>query len=110
MEEGQGSVYIIPANSKRSTLLFSMFRWVDLIIFGIGCMITLIFLLVIPVDNVFTMIIKLLPAALTGFLVMPVPNYHNVLVLIQEIIHYFSNRRVYIWKGWCFTSEYKEKQ
>lgn len=102
-------VYIIPANSKRSMLIFSLFRMVDLIIFVIGCLITLLFLFAIPVDNVFTMIIKLLPAAISGFLVMPVPNYHNVLVLIQEIIEFYSNRRIYIWKGWCFTSEYKDK-
>lgn len=102
-------VYIIPANSKRSMLIFSLFRMNDLILFVIGCMITLLLLFVIPVDNVFTMIIKLLPAAICGFLVMPVPNYHNVLVLIQEIIEFYSNRRIYIWKGWCFTSEYKDK-
>jgi len=86
-----------------------MFRWIDLIIFGIGCLLTLLFLFVIPVDNLFTMIIKLLPAGIGAFLVLPIPNYHNVLVFIQEMIKYFSNRRVYIWKGWCFNNEYKDK-
>lgn len=105
-----GNLYIIPANTKRSSLIFSMFRWIDLIIFAVGCLITFLLLFLISVDNMFTMIIKLLPAGIATFLVMPVPNYHNVLVLIQEMIEYFSNRRVYIWKGWCFTSEYKDKQ
>lgn len=110
MEEENQTLYLIPANSKRSALIFSLFRWNDLIIFGVGCLLTLLLLFVIPVDNMFTMIIKLLPAGIGTFLVMPVPNYHNVLVLIQEMIEYFSNRRVYIWKGWCFTSEYKDEQ
>ncbi len=109
MEEKE-VVYIIPANSKRSLLIFSLFRYVDLIIFGTGCLLTLILLLSIQVDNLFTAVIKLSPAAIGTFLILPVPNYHNVLVLIQEIIQFFSNRRVFIWKGWCFTSEYSEKQ
>ena len=39
------NTYIIPANSKRSQLIFSMFRGVDLIIFLIGASISLLLLI-----------------------------------------------------------------
>lgn len=103
------NLYLIPANSKRSVLIFSLFRTADLIIFITGCLITFLFLIIIPVDTIFTMVIKLLPAAIAAFLVLPVPNYHNVLVLLQEIFKFFMNRKVYIWKGWCFYNEYEKK-
>ena len=46
-------------------------------------------------------LLVLLPAMVSGFLVMPVPNYHNVLQLITNIITFLFNRRRYYWKGWC---------
>ena len=50
----------------------------------------------------FTMaIIVLLPALISGFLVIPVPNYHNVLQLITNIVTFALGRKRYYWKGWC---------
>lgn len=104
-------MYIIPANSKRALLFFGIFRLYDFVIFAVGCTITLILLFAMNSYNglLFTAI-KLAPAAIVTFLVLPVPNYHNVLVLIREIFDYYSKRKIYIWKGWCFSNEYKENR
>ena len=71
--------YLIPANSKKSQLILGFFNAVDLILFGSGVGITLILLLTIQSTDVVVMMLILAPALITGFLVMPVPNYHNVL-------------------------------
>lgn len=101
--------YLVLANSKRSQLIFSMFRGVDLLIFGIGAGLTLVLLLAIS-ESTFTLtVIKLAPVAITGFLVMPFPNYHNVLTLLTEMYQfYFVNRRVYLWRGWCLSDGSEE--
>jgi hypothetical protein len=93
--------YLIPANSKKSMLIFGIFRQVDLILFGTGCVVSLILLFAIPGDSAIEMVIKLIPVAISGFLVMPIPFYHNILVFITEFINFFMNRRIYLWKGWC---------
>ena len=107
--ERQEIIYLIPANSKRSMLIFGYFRPLDLGIFLSGVVLTLIFLVVIGNNSAFAFIIKLLPVCIGAFLVLPIPNYHNVRVLIMEIYDFFMSRRIFIWKGWCFTSEYTEK-
>ena len=102
--------YIIPANSKRSMLIFGFFRPLDLGIFLTGLVTSLILLVVINQETFSFFIIKLIPACVAIFLILPLPNYHNVRVLIMEIYEFFMNRRIYIWKGWCFNSEYTEKK
>lgn len=102
-------VYIIPANAKRSQLILGYFRPIDLGIFLAGVCLTLLLLVVIPGNNFELVLIKLIPAGIATFLVIPLPNYHNVLVLIREIFLFFTERRVYGWKGWCFTSEFTDK-
>ena len=99
--------YLIPANSKKSQLILGFFRGIDLILFGTGVGITLILLLTIQSANIGVMILILAPALITGFLVMPVPNYHNVLQFIVNVYTYFSERRRYYWKGWCYNVEDK---
>ena len=94
--------YLIPANSKKSQLILGFFTPVDLILFGSGVGITLILLLAIQSASIGVMLLILSPALITGFLVMPVPNYHNVLQLITNIITFLFNRRRYYWKGWCY--------
>ncbi len=96
--------YLIPANSKRGQLIFNYFRGIDLIIFGIGLAISFLLLIIIGTGELWRTIIILTPAVIGAFLVAPVPNYHNVLVLITSIYQYLNNRRNYIWKGWCVTS------
>lgn len=97
--------YIIPANSKKSQLLLGFFTPLDLILFGSGVGITLILLLVIQSANLAIMLLILAPALITGFLVLPVPNYHNVLQFIVNVYTYYSENRKYIWRGWSSNGE-----
>ena len=102
------NMYLIPANSKKSILIFGVFREFDLIFFGTGILVTLILLFAIPGDSVTELIIKLAPLAITGFLVTPLPFYHNILVFLTEVYLFLMNRRVYLWKGWCASDGAKE--
>ena len=101
--------YLIPANTKKGQLIFGMFRPVDLILFGSGILITLVLLLTIEMSSSLVTIIILLPALVTGFLVVPVPYYHNMLIIILELIEFFRNQRRYEWKGWCIRVGSKRK-
>ncbi len=98
--------YLIPANSKKSMLILGFFTPVDLVIFGIGCTITLglLFLLNDKMD-MSSLLLVLCPALISAFLVMPVPNYHNVLQLLTNIILFGFNRKRLYWKGWCIRDE-----
>ena len=101
------NVYLIPANSKKSQLIFSIFTVFDLVLFGIGIATTSILLLVINnSDSLVVMILKILPALLTGIMVLPIPNYHNVLGFFRSMINYLSNTKQYYWKGWCVKDVY----
>lgn len=98
--------YLIPANSKKSQLILSLFTVGDLILFGSGIAITVILLLIVRTNNLGIMILAILPALITGILVLPIPNYHNVLGFLQGVMYYYSNRRQYYWRGWCVKHEY----
>lgn len=93
--------YLIPANTKKGQLIMGIFRPFDLILFGTGVLITVIFMALLPLTSTVVTIIILLPALITGFLVVPVPYYHNILNVILELIEFFTNQRNYEWKGWC---------
>ena len=97
--------YLIPANSKRSQLILGVFTMTDLIIFASGVGLTLILLLLIQSADIGIMILILCPALVTGFLVIPLENYHNILQFIINIYTFYSNRRLYIWRGWCSNSD-----
>ena len=98
--------YLIPANSKKSMLIFGVFTTFDLMVFGTGVLFTMILLLTIKTDNIYIMILLILPALSTGTMVMPIPNYHNVAGFLSSLFDYYSNRRNYIWKGWCVKHVY----
>ncbi len=94
--------YLIPANSKKSMMILGFFTPIDLLIFGIGCTITLTLLFLF--NNKVEMgelLLILSPALISAFLVLPVPNYHNVLQLLTNIITFFIGRKRLYWKGWC---------
>lgn len=99
--------YLIPANAKKGTLIFGMFKKFDLILFGIGVLVSILLLVSISPETFKAAIICLLPLLISAFLVVPIPNYHNVLTLIREIIDFFYGRRNYKWEGWCYKNEYK---
>ena len=104
--------YLIPANSKKSMLIFGLFTMTDLIIFGCGIASTIILLLAISPSNLVAAIIDLLPVSITGLLVFPIPNYHNMMTVIQNIwiFYMYPERRQYAWKGWCFQDGEKQQR
>lgn len=95
--------YLIPANTKKGTLILGIFRPFDLILFGIGILLTIILLATMPMSSTMQVVLVMLPAGLATFLVLPVPNYHNILTIIIEGYQFITNRQRYIWKGWCVT-------
>lgn len=102
--------YLIPANANRGKLIMGFFRPIDLGIFGAGAGITLIALLIFQnaLSNAAIAITVLLPVLVTGFLVIPVPHQHNVLVFLTNFYKfYFVNQKTFKWKGWC--NEYGEE-
>ena len=80
--------YLIPANSKKSQLILGFFTGLDLGLFLTGCGLSLLLLMLIRDATALEMIIILLPALITGLLVMPVPHYHNVLQFILNVVNY----------------------
>lgn len=97
--------YLIPANSKKSMLILGFFTPIDLALFGSGVGLTLILLLAIQSANMGIMLMILTPALITGFLVMPIPNYHNVLQFIVNVYTFYNENRRYVWRGWCHDGE-----
>lgn len=102
--------YLIPANSKKSMLIFGIFRPVDLIVFGIGVASSLLMLIILPIeDSMGILVISLLPLLVTGLLVFPVAHYHNTLTVLISIYDFYTQRQKFIWKGWCAKSETREE-
>ena len=104
--------YLVPANSKKQGLIFGLFTPVDLIILGIGIVISFMLFLLpfIPLDKIWGMIVAILPAFIAAFLVFPIPNYHNSRIFIREMYRfYFVNRRKYVWRGWCYKYEQSDE-
>ena len=95
--------YLIPANTKKSLLFFGLFNKFDLILFGSGIAITLLLLLVLPIETLAISLIAISPGLVTGFLVFPIPYYHNVLTVIINFFTFFTTRQQFVWKGWCVT-------
>lgn len=96
--------YLIPANTKRGQLILGLFRPFDIALFGSGVFITILLLAFLPLNGTVETILVLSPALITGFLVMPVPYYHNMLNIIVEMYEFYVGRRTYRWKGWCYKN------
>ena len=105
-----GYNFLIPANSKKSQLILGVFTPIDLAIFGTGIVLTGAMLFLFQGMDFKIALITILPALIAGFLVLPVPHYHNVLQLITNIITYTLRRKRYYWKGWCIEYEREEKK
>lgn len=102
--------YLIPANTKKSQLIFGLFNKFDMILFGSGIGASLLLLMILPIEEFKFAIISLIPGLITGFLVFPIPNYHNVLTVIKNVIVFYTTRQTYVWKGWCVTSEQEDNK
>jgi hypothetical protein len=98
---GENNTYLIPANSKKSMLILGFFNPTDLFIFGGGCIVTVTLMLTMNTQVIKNIPFILAPALICGFLVVPLPNQHNVRTFIKNVYEYFTNRRRYFWKGWC---------
>ena len=96
--------YLIPANSKRSMLIFGLFAPIDLIIFAVGAGLTIILMLTFQASTLQDVFMILLPLLISATLVLPVPNHRNVWTLASNVYQYLSNRRTFFWRGWCMTN------
>ena len=104
--------FLIPANTKRGKLILNIFRPIDLGIFLTGVLITFALLLAfssMKLDG-WINILAVFPGLIAIGLVVPIPNYHNVMVCIGEIINFYSNNRSYKWRGWCARYESEREQ
>lgn len=97
------NMYLIPANSKKSMLLFGLFTKFDLALFLVGVGVSLLLLLVLPIQGFLFAIIALGPGLISAFLVFPVPNYHNIRTVIKLAWEFYTTRQKYIWRGWCYN-------
>ena len=102
--------YLIPANAKKGTLIFNIFRPFDLILFVSGVFVTLVSLTIIPSSNMIGVVLGILPVLICGLLVFPIPNYHNVLCAIISIYRFYTERRNFVWKGWCFYERFADDE
>lgn len=103
--------YLIPANTKKGQLILGVFRKFDLMLFLSGILVTMILLAFMPLTSTWGTILVISPAAVCGFLVMPVPYYHNMLTILVELYEFLTTPQTYIWKGWCYKDgkNYKDK-
>ena len=93
--------YLIPANSKKSMLLFGLFNTADLIIFGSTISVTLLLLMILDVSRLPLGLLAITPGLIGSFLVFPIPNYHNMITIIKNVYIYYTSRQKFVWKGWC---------
>lgn len=97
--------FMIPANTKKSALIFGLFQPIDLIIACVGLGLTMIFVPVFQAETITGMLICLTPLLIAGFLVFPIPNYHNTRILLRSLFQFLTLRQKYVWKGWCVKDE-----
>ena len=102
MEE---NTYLIPANANKSKLILGLFRPIDLGVFGAGAIVTFILMMAGITKDLVQVIITLLPVGICGLLVTPVPNYHNIMVIIGNIYTFFTGTNQYYWRGWCVSDK-----
>jgi prepilin signal peptidase PulO-like enzyme (type II secretory pathway) len=102
--------FLIPANTKSGALILNIFNLFDVILLLSGVGVTLIMLFILPLDTLTLTLVALAPALICAFLVLPIPNYHNVLTVLVGAINFFSERRVFIWKGWCLYGREEDKK
>ena len=103
------TTYLVPANSNKSKLIFGIFTPLDLGIFGTGVAMTFLMFMIFTGGTVWLAILNLMPLLITGFLVFPLPNYHNVRIFIYEMWSFYRSDREYKWRGWCYEYEQSEE-
>ena len=101
------NLFLIPANTKSGKLIFSIFTPFDLILVSSGLTVSVLSFVIFSPNGLGQLVLCLLPGLICALLVMPIPNYHNVYIVIKELIEFFSKRRNYKWEGWRIGDEYK---
>ena len=99
------NLYIIPANANAGKLIFNLFTKFDLILVSTGTIITILAVTIFQPGSFQALIFCLLPLLIGALLVIPIPHYHNVYVVLKELIEFFYKRRNYKWEGWCTRDE-----
>ena len=102
--------FLIPANSKRSMLIFGIFRRIDLIIFGTGGALTFLLIFINNPNTLTDVFIDLLPLLVTGIMIIPVPNQMNIWAFTVNVYAFLTNQRDYRWRGWCKSYGEDDKQ
>lgn len=104
-----GNQYLIAANTKRGQLIFNIFRPIDFWIALGGLIVTIALFFFLSPSTLLTAVITLLPLAVCSFLVIPIPNYHNIMCVLGNIYRfYFVERQQFKWRGWCAKYEFKD--
>lgn len=98
--------YLVPANAKKGTLIFNLFREFDLMLLCIGIGISTLLLAIVPNTKFIFTVLFCMPGLVAGFLVFPIPYYHNVLCAIQSMLRFYNSPKEYRWKGWCFNERF----
>ncbi len=100
---------LVPANAKKSMLIAGFLRPVpDLAILLSGVAITTILLLAFDSNRFVIAVLCCIPLLISVFLVLPIPKYHNMMCLIADFYKFYTERRIYKWKGWCLSDEFKD--
>ena len=103
------NTYLIPANTKRSMLIFGIFRRIDLIIFASGGALTFLLIFINNPGTLTDVFIDLLPFLITGIMIIPVPNQMNIWAFTVNIYAFLTNQRDYRWRGWCIKDGKENK-
>lgn len=103
------NTFLIPANSKKSKLIFGFFTIFDLALLIVGVALSFLLLAIVETKNLFFTILLAVPGILAALLVAPVPNYHNVRTLLGNIYRYAMGRKRYYWRGWCARNDREDK-
>ena len=62
----------------------------DLILLCLGVGISIILLLALDISDLKFSILAISPGLLVGFLVFPIPNYHNVLTVLRNVLSFYT--------------------
>ena len=93
--------YLIPANSKRSMLIFGIFRPIDLGIFITGGVLTFVMIFINNPQDLTDVFIDLIPLLVGSIMITPVPNQMNIWSFTVNVYSFLIHQRNYRWRGWC---------
>ena len=93
--------YLIPANSKRSMLIFGIFRPIDLGIFITGGVLTFVMIFVNNPQDLTDVFIDLIPLLVGSIMITPVPNQMNIWSFTVNVYSFLIHQRNFRWRGWC---------